>query len=136
MMQLMEWNDNLSVDIAEIDQQHQKLIAYINDLNAAMLEGKGKEVLGTILDGLTNYTVSHFSVEEKYFDQFQYNGTAAHKLEHQNFVQKVSEFKQGFDEDRLMLSMEIMAFLKDWITNHIMGSDKKYTQCFKDNGLQ
>jgi hemerythrin len=40
-MSLIQWNDRLSVHVAEIDGQHQKLVGMINDLNDAMRQGKG-----------------------------------------------------------------------------------------------
>ena len=47
-MALITWNDTLSVNVEEIDQQHRTLIAMINELNEAMKLGKGKDVLGKI----------------------------------------------------------------------------------------
>jgi hemerythrin len=55
-MALIAWSDSISVQVAEIDQQHKKLIAMINELSAAMKAGKGNEVLGKIADSLIGYT--------------------------------------------------------------------------------
>src|SRR5665647_697844 len=99
-MPLIQWTSILSVNVAEIDQQHQKLIALINNLNDAMRKGKGKESLAEIIDELSNYAANHFAFEEKYFDKFGYPAATSHKLEHTNFVKKVSEFKNGFDGGR------------------------------------
>jgi len=65
-MALISWNDNLSVHVGEIDRQHQQLIKMINDLDDAMKQGKGKEVLGKIVKGLSDYTAYHFSTEERF----------------------------------------------------------------------
>ena len=65
-MALITWNDSFSVNIAVIDQQHQKLITMINDLNAAMKQGRGRDVMGGIINGLVNYTITHFKSEERY----------------------------------------------------------------------
>ena len=78
-MALVTWNDSLSVNVAEIDQQHRKLIAMINELNDAMKIGKGKDVLGGIVNSLISYTATHFKTEEKYFAQFGYPDTEDHK---------------------------------------------------------
>ncbi|MCP3943643.1 MAG: hemerythrin family protein [Desulfobacteraceae bacterium] len=134
-MALINWNDSLSVNVAEIDLQHQKLISMINDLHDAMKIRKAKEVLGKIIDELLDYTVTHFSVEEKYFAQFNYPETASHKKEHTAFVDKIKDVKKGFDEERLMISMDIMNFLKSWLENHIKGTDKKYSSLFNAKGL-
>ena len=135
-MSLIQWNDSFSVNVVEIDQQHQKLVAMINDLNDAMRQGKGKDVLGKIVNGLIVYAESHFKTEEKYFDQFGYPETDSHKKEHSDFVVKVSEFKSGFEKGKIGLSIEVMNFLSDWLQNHIKRVDNKYGPFFNEKGLK
>ena len=125
-MALITWDGSYSVNIADIDRQHQKLMEMINDLDAAMRSGKGKEVLANIIHGLVTYTRTHFTTEESYFDKFGYADASSHKLEHSNFVRKVSQFKDDFEKGRIGLSIEVMNFLSDWLKNHIKGTDKKY----------
>lgn len=135
-MALIQWDGSFSVKVAEIDQQHQKLMSMINELNDAMRQGKGKDVLGKIVNGLFSYTVTHFSMEEKYFDRFGYPETDSHKKEHVAFVKKVSEFKDGVEKGKLGLSIEVMNFLSDWLKNHIKLTDMKYSQFFNEKGLK
>jgi hemerythrin-like metal-binding protein len=59
-----------------------------------------------------------------------------HKKEHVAFVQKVTEFKDGFEKGKLSVTVEIMHFLSDWLKNHIKGTDRKYSQFFNDKGLK
>jgi hemerythrin len=135
-MPLIQWNDGLSVNVAEIDKQHQKLVGMINDLNDAMLQGKGKDIIGKILNGLFLYAGTHFKTEERYFDQFGYPEAESHKKEHTDFVKKVSEFKSGFDQGKVGLSVDVMKFLSNWLQNHIKGVDKKYAPLFNAKGLK
>jgi hemerythrin len=135
-MALMEWDSSFSVNVAEVDAQHQILVKMINTLNDAMKARKGKEVMGDIIDGLIDYAATHFSMEETYFEQFSYTGAFIHKKEHQKFVGRIIDFKKGFDAGKLMLSLDVLEFLKTWLIDHIKGSDKKYTRCFNENGLQ
>ncbi|GAB4177975.1 MAG: bacteriohemerythrin [Calditrichia bacterium] len=135
-MALIEWNDTLSVKVHEIDLQHKKLVALINELNDAMRQGKGKEVVGKIINDLINYTLTHFQTEEKYFDRFDYPETESHKKEHANFVSKVSEFQDKFEKGSFSLSIEVLNFLSNWLRSHIKGTDMKYSQFFRDNGLR
>ncbi len=135
-MALFDWSDDLSVNVAEIDLEHKKLIAMINELNDAMRERKANEVLGKIIEGLLDYTLTHFAKEENYFEQFNYSSALDHKKEHTAFVEKVKDVQKGFEEGRLLLSLDIMNFLKDWLKNHIQGTDKKYTAHFNENGLK
>jgi hemerythrin len=135
-MALITWGDKLSVNVAEIDKQHQKLIAMINDLDDAMRKGKGKEILSKIISDLMDYTRSHFALEEKYFDRFGYAETESHVKEHQVFVDKVSDFQIKYDTGRIGLTTDIINFLSDWLKKHIMGTDKKYSPFFNEKGLK
>jgi len=135
-MALIEWDNNMSVNVEEIDMQHKKLVAMINQLNDAMAKRKGRDVLGSIIDGLVSYATTHFATEEKYFDMFKYPDAPSHKKEHTDFVKRVGEFQDGFKKGDLALTIEVMRFLKDWLTKHILGTDKKYGPYFNEKGLK
>ena len=133
---IVTWDDKYSVNVSEIDNQHKKLVDLINKLHDAMKQGKSKEVLSEIISELINYTDVHFKTEEKYFDKFNYPKSDAHKTLHKNFVDKVLDFKNKYESGNAALSIEIINFLKDWLINHINGSDKEYSSFFNEHGLK
>lgn len=135
-MALIEWNDNLSLGLELIDSQHKVLIKIINDLNEAMKQGKGSEIMGTILREMLDYTVFHFGEEEKLFKKFGYAEEPAHVREHKAFISKIEEYKEGLAAKKLSLSITVMNFLKDWLKDHIMVKDPKYVPLFKANGIK
>jgi len=134
-MALITWSDELSVNVDRIDGQHRQLVIMINDLNDAMKAGKGQEILNTILEKMVGYAEEHFILEEYYFEKFGYSEAATHKSEHDQFVKKVVKFISGFDSGKPLLTLEVIDFLKDWLIDHIKGSDQKYSVCFNENGL-
>jgi hemerythrin len=134
-MGLIVWDSSMSVNVSEIDRQHQKLVAMINELHNAMKAGHGKDALGKILNGLISYTDIHFKVEEKYFLEFKYPDSVSHIREHNAFVKKVSDFKNDFEHGRLTVTIETLYFLRDWLQGHIKGTDKKYSSFFNEKGL-
>jgi len=135
-MALIKWDDSLSVNVGEIDQQHKKIIASINELNDAMKSGKGNDAVGAIINNLIKYTVTHFKTEEDLFAKYGYPDTQKHKKEHAAFVQKVAAFKDGFEKGKSFLTLEVMSFLSDWLNHHIMGTDKKYVQFLNKKGVK
>lgn len=135
-MGLIQWEEKYMLGITEIDMQHKKLVKMLNDMHDAMKEGKSKEILSKILDDMVAYTKTHFTTEERYFDRFNYEKASEHKGEHSQFVEKVLDFKSEYDEGKTMISIQILTFLKTWLTKHIMGSDKKYAPLFKEKGLK
>ena len=134
-MALLNWSDSYSVGVKDIDLQHKKLIDLINSLHDGMKQGKGKEILGTVLNELANYTVYHFGFEEKLFEKYGYPETIVHKRQHADLVGQVKKLVESYNNGGSVLSMDLMNFLKDWLTQHIAGSDKKYTAFFNGKGI-
>lgn len=131
-MALIQWNDEYSVRVKEIDQQHMKLVELINELHRAMKEARGKEVVGKILTDLISYTKFHFTAEERLMKLNNYPDYLNHKLEHENLTQKVLAYRDQYAEGKLSLPIEVIQFLKDWLLKHILGSDKKYSPYLAD----
>lgn len=131
-----EWDDSYKIGIDEIDRQHHGLVDLVVQLYAAMRQGKGKEVLDSTLNKLVDYTSVHFGTEEAYFNKFQYPKSAAHKKEHEEFTKKVAEFKASYDAGRVMITLSLIDFLSGWLTTHIKGSDREYTEFFKAHGIR
>lgn len=135
-MALIDWDDSLSVKVERIDQEHQKLLAMINNLNEAMKNGRGRAVIGDIVRELSYYAREHFRTEEMFFDMHAYPDAARHRAEHAAFVEQVRDFEEGYVAARLSLSVEVMNFLSGWVKNHIRGSDLRYSQFFIDHGVR
>lgn len=135
-MPMITWNASLSVGVAEIDAQHQKLIAIINELGEAMKAGQGKARLEDLFTHLIRYTEEHFSFEEKRFAEFGYAESASHIAEHRDLVQQVANLKKDFDAGVAGVAIHVMDFLSDWLTKHILGTDRKYTSCFHEHGMK
>ncbi len=133
-MNLMQWDDSLSVNIDKIDEQHKKLLGMINEFDDNLRAGN-KRAVSSVLEGLSDYTVQHFALEEQYFDDFAYPDAGAHKKEHAYFVGKVNDIKRRYENGEMALSLELAFFLKKWLVGHIKGTDKKYINCFHDHGL-
>jgi hemerythrin len=125
MPALLKWSDSLSVGVVEIDAQHKTLISNLNDLADAMSQGKANAALRPLLARLVAYTQMHFGTEEKYMKQWGFSGYLSHNAEHEAFVKKVAEFQANYEAGKLALSIEVLHFLKDWVSNHIQGTDKK-----------
>jgi len=130
-MPLIIWGPKLCVGIEQIDDQHKKLVEIVNKLNDAMVAGHGREVIGPTLNELIRYTQYHFSTEERLMAAHGYEHTAEHKAQHAKLLQDVGEFKTRFDSGNSMLSIELLRFLRDWLSGHILGSDLKLAKCLE-----
>ena len=129
------WSPNLETGVSKFDQQHKALVGMVNELHNAMMERKGKEVLGKILDRLVSYTASHFKDEEKAFEKYNYAEKLQHKKEHDDLTAKALDIQGKFNKGEAVITIEVMNFLKDWLNKHIVGTDKKYGPTLKDKSL-
>lgn len=135
-MALLEWKDSFSVTVPKYDNQHKKLITLINELHGAMSTGQGNAVLGKIFTELLNYTKTHFADEEAEFKKHSYPEYATHKLEHDKLTNEVVKLYNDFNSGRGSLSIETMNFLRNWLQNHIVGTDKKYAAYLTLKGVK
>ena len=66
-------------------------------------------------------------------DKFDYPYTEAHKKEHKYFTNKILTVKEKFESGELIVTLGVTSFLKEWIVNHVLVEDKKYSRFFKEN---
>lgn len=136
-MPLMSWNEKMSVGVASLDEEHKKLVGMLNELFDGLQAKKNTETLGRVLDGLIAYTADHFKHEEQAFAQTGYPDAAAHKKEHDDLTKQVLEVQKKYKAGQTgTLTMEVMAFLKNWLANHIQGSDRKYGPHLSTKGIR
>ena len=130
-MAFFDWKDSMSVGHQMIDRDHKMLIQYVNEMHAAMMAGKGKDIVGAILNRLVAYTKDHFGREEIVWKSGRYADFDQHKKQHTDLLATVAEFKVKYDKGTVALSVDVMNFLRNWLTNHILISDKGAADAIK-----
>jgi hemerythrin-like metal-binding protein len=135
-MALIKWSRDLSVGVASLDAQHQRMFQMFDDLNEAMLEGTDRAAIGEIINGLIAYAQEHFVREEKLFAQTAYRDEAAHKLEHDAFIRKASLLKEEHLGGKDGIPLQVLNFMSAWLQEHICGTDKKYTAHLNSRGIK
>jgi hemerythrin-like metal-binding protein len=131
----LEWKDEYSVGVELIDAQHKMFVGIVNELYEAIVTKRDKEALDNIFKQLVSYTQFHFQTEERYFDEFQYEGAVEHKAIHKALIDQVAEL-QNSKTDIMDDPFKLMDFLEDWLIDHIIGMDKLFGPCFNEHGLK
>lgn len=132
---LVEWSDELSVGIQEIDEQHKVLVGLLNELHDAIQERHGREASAEILGRLADYTRIHFAVEESLFRIFNYPGYEEHKAEHEELIKEVTDLQAKISSGETAITFQLLHFLKAWLTQHILDSDMEYSQFLLKAGI-
>ena len=128
---MFEWDEILSVGIDVVDDQHQELfrigreLVYVLENTSAGLDQYDDII--KLLKELHTYANYHFSEEEKLMEAADFIGLPAHRFQHKIFVKKIEEIELGeLDEDQKNHALDLLDFLANWITNHIMKVDREY----------
>lgn len=99
-----------------------------------MLE-QSREEIGHALDSLVDYTKTHFGYEERLFKKHGYPETQSHLAKRKKLVDQVVDFYSKFKNKEANVDMELLNFLQDWLKNHIMGTDKEYSEFLNSKGV-
>jgi len=135
-MPLMQWCPDMSVGVEDLDADHRRLVALLNEAHDAILAGTAGTLLAPALDRLAAYCRDHFAREEALMEACGFPELAAHRAEHAELASRVHGLR-----DRLLggsvenLNMELLVLFKTWLTSHIRVSDARYKPYLRRSGL-
>lgn len=134
---LITWDlATYSVGVKEIDRQHSILVELINRLDYGLKNKIGKETMEDIVNYLVDYTVFHFGYEEKLLEEHNWPELSQHKAIHEAFVNKVASYQSQLKtQDVMEIAESILGFLKDWLVDHILKTDKQYGSLLNSKGI-
>lgn len=133
-MSLCTWNASYSVKVKRFDEDHQQLFSIVNELHEAMTNGRGNAVMQDVLAKLLRYTERHFTAEEAVMKELKYPELAAHAEQHRQFTAKVRHVAEQYKAGTIGLSLEVLGFLSQWLSQHIAGVDKRYGPFMNQKG--
>ena len=133
-MPLIDWNEDLSVGVGEMDDQHKKWIAIINELHRSLMEGLGGNSLKEIVKEMEEYTDYHFSAEEELMEKAGYPDLGRHRRMHFGFRQEILRIKKDILGGEIVLQTQVMGIMKNWLVDHIEEADREYGEFIKKAG--
>lgn len=119
------WDEALSVEVDEIDDDHRKLVDLFNILSHSVAEGDSTDYIEAVLEELISCTIWHFRHEERLMLLHKYEGIVEHKAEHHDLIDSVKELQQKFHKENKLLTNKDIEYLDAWLTEHILGHDMK-----------
>ena len=129
---MIKWQEAYSTGIKQLDQQHQELFVYSNDLEGILQdEDVSKEKLEMGLEYLEQYAAKHFGQEENCMHQYACPIAGNNKQAHQKFIEayKSFEIRINREEDIFSILRELHVFLEQWLVEHICKIDVRLKPC-------
>ncbi|MBU5470983.1 bacteriohemerythrin [Falcatimonas sp. MSJ-15] len=137
---IFDFSEKYMTGIELVDDEHRHLFEIIkgtNDvINAAYLHDKYDEIM-RLLSELKDYTESHFHDEEELMLRINYPHINSQKHAHSAFIEKLVNINlselDNIDDNQDEYLNELITFLLQWLSNHILGSDKKIGEYIKSH---
>ena len=135
-MNKIVWKDEFSVGVEALDRQHRQIIEVINSLiDKPRIFFRSQNVSSALMD-LTNYVSEHFLLEERLLQENGYPALLEHSKRRTLYSQRITDFCKDSFGGKSEVPDELMAFLADWWTNHILHEDMKYKAFFEEKGVK
>ena len=127
---MIPWSATLETGHPQIDDDHQRLIASLNELDTALKQGAGKDQVIQLVAFLNSYTREHFAREEAHMARINCPSAAANKQAHREFVAKLDNWLGKLQSgSSLSLVLDVHRETSRWIQAHIVGVDCKLRGC-------
>lgn len=126
---IFAFTDKYKTGIELIDSEHKKLFEIIKETNDVIYDDflpDKYDAIVHIIGELKEYTIMHFSDEEKYMEEIGYAGIEAQKAAHTAFVDKLNHINlDNVDDNQQEYLCELINYLLNWLSTHILKMDKK-----------
>jgi hemerythrin len=125
-MKTIEWQDDFTVGVKELDDQHRSLLNTINTLLEDQRDNYEATKFSPALSSLIHYAYTHFATEERYLVQVQFPNLKQHVLEHIDFIMKTLSLALKIESSGDESREELLRYLKTWYSSHVLGTDRQY----------
>jgi len=125
-MAVIRWRDTYDTGVEAVDLEHRKLVELIEAMHTSIRDDEPKETVEQVINEIVEYTQDHFKNEESLMQNEQYPKLDEHKIEHRTLIEEVAVFKERLLNDFPDGRQDFYRFLREWLINHILDSDKKF----------
>jgi hemerythrin len=134
-METINWRNEFSVGVKEMDEQHKKLLVMINSLIKEQHTLTDQKTIADLLTEMTDYAEVHFRAEEFLMAEYGYEQISVQEKQHRAFIDKTISFYSATDIGPNVLSVALLDYLGTWLVGHILQEDMQYKDFFRSKGL-
>lgn len=126
---MYEFSDKFLTGIEQIDREHRRLFEIADELyqlkGEAFIPDKYDNIRH-ILEGLREYTLTHFEHEEEYMRSIGYKRMFTQVSQHNALRETICGWDlDAIDENQEGAIEEMLRIVTDWLVDHILNEDKR-----------
>ena len=133
---MIKWQDDFKIHVEHIDEQHKHLFEIADAIHELLILpayiDRYDEIIH-LINELKDYTKFHFAEEEKLMMELGYNKLFSHKVMHHDFIEKMENIDiYAIDENQTEWLLELLDYITNWITEHIIKTDKYVGEWYQE----
>lgn len=135
-MAFISWRKDYEVGVQPIDTEHKQLFVLINEFHDAFAAGGAAKDIAQVLNRLTAYAEEHFQREEQLMLDNGYPRLEQHRELHSSLVDSIFSINERLATDPTQARREVLAFIKNWLIEHIVKADMDIADFLKRKAAQ
>ena len=128
-------HDHLTTGHDGIDHDHLMMLELVNNYEDAVRTCQADRAVAQVLCDLATYAAGHFEREELLMRRLRYPEAQAHRIEHDGFLASLGNLVDAYEAGHPGLPEDTLAFLRRWLTEHLIGWDQRLVAFVKANRL-
>ncbi len=133
-MALVEWDPELACGVDSIDAHHKQLFDTFNRFHGKMVYGEGFPAAQALAANIGDDMENHFREEEALMGRLGYPDLALHQKQHKGFRERFGALRQKMDQGDRASGMDLYRFVTEWLTGHVMTSDRTFIEFCRETG--
>jgi hemerythrin-like metal-binding protein len=128
-MPVMEWSDNLGLEVPAMDNTHREFVDLLNALADAP-----DDALLAALDRFIAHTDAHFAQENRWMHALPFPPVHCHEGEHDNVLRLMREVRNRVAGGEIELGRVLARELPEWFQLHASTMDAMLAQVIRLTG--
>ncbi len=134
-VQLCRFTTDFDVRVERMNDDHRRIFDYINGLHLRIKEKADPRSLVPTFRDFAEFTRAHFAREEDAMARAGYTDLPAQQRAHTKLLAQVADIIKAMEANADVDFIEVLGVFRDWLINHIMGMDKKYSAVMNAAGI-
>lgn len=131
----LHWSEEFAVNVEYFDDQHRKLFRMVALLSSAVTQHDNEEIIRGLLLDLALFAKKHFEDEESLMERMGYPLLAEHRVEHRDYRERLGALLMEA-VNGVQVGMAVLKLTQEWLHEHLLTTDRKYSEFFRTNGVQ
>jgi len=124
-MVLIEWKDEFSTGVPDVDHEHRQLVGLINELHAALSAEDPDFTVMDFLGEIYAHVSAHFALEEKIMRERNYDQFEDHKRDHERLLDELRDIMDDYEENAYFSDAAFAAHVEHWFSEHFRTRDAR-----------